>query len=56
MCSITIDDTYERVGVEENSQHILNSVEDEFEPEETYIIPNNPPPLQENKNNINGEY
>ena len=40
VCSIVVDDTYEGVGVEESNEQVHNHIDDEFEPEETYIIPN----------------
>ena len=40
VCSICVDDEYERVGVGDDTEEIHNHVSKEYEPEETYIIPN----------------
>ena len=54
VCSIVVDDTYERVGVEESNEDVHNHNCEEFEPEETYIIPNAAPEHQHNLNINNG--
>ena len=40
VCSISVDDEYERVGVGDDTEDIHDHTSEEFEPEETYIIPN----------------
>ena len=40
VCSISVDDDYERVGVGDDAEEIHDHVSEEYEPEETYIIPN----------------
>ena len=59
MCYVTVDNEYEKVGVEEVNEEIHNHAPDEFEPEETYIIPNAAPHLQhgtESTDLVNGEH
>jgi hypothetical protein len=38
--SISVDDEYERVGVADDTEEIHDHASEEYEPEETYIIPN----------------
>ena len=57
VCNIAVDDTYEGVGVEESNADVHNHNSEEFEPEETYIIPNASPEHQHNdQNQDNGEH
>ena len=49
-CSITVDNTYENIdNVGEILTHATN--EDDFEPEETYIVPNSVKTVSNNQNN-----
>ena len=43
VCSICVDDEYERVGVGDDTEEIHNHVSEEYEPEETYIVLNGVP-------------